>query len=137
MIRTSPKYPSIPCKLVFSLFFLSCPAIYAQPAAAQADNPVADPAAIVQTGQVRFSVLTPELIRMEWAADGVFEDHASLVVINRRLPVPKFTRDEKDGWLVIDTGKLALRYKIGSGVFAAENLAAFFQLNGKTVNWAP
>lgn len=137
MIRTSPKYPSIPCKLIFSLFFLSYPAICAQPVAAQADNPVADPAAVVQTGQVRFSVLTPQMIRMEWAADGVFEDHASLVVINRRLPVPKFTHQEKDGWLVIDTGKLTVRYKIGSGVFAPENLQASFQVNGRAANWVP
>ena len=41
-------------------------------------------------GNARFTVLTPELIRMEWAADGKFEDHASFVFINRRLPVPKF-----------------------------------------------
>ena len=55
-----------------------------------ADNPVADPKAIVTIGNARFTVLTPQLIRMEWSADGKFEDHASLVFINRRLPVPKF-----------------------------------------------
>ncbi len=55
-----------------------------------ADNPVADPRAVVVIGNARFTVLTPELIRMEWAADGKFEDHASFVFINRRLPVPKF-----------------------------------------------
>ena len=54
------------------------------------DNPVADPKAIVTVGNARFTVLTPQLIRMEWSADGKFEDHASLVFINRRLPVPKF-----------------------------------------------
>ncbi len=43
------------------------------------------------SGHARFTVLTPQLIRMEWSADGKFEDHASLVFINRRLPVPKFT----------------------------------------------
>jgi alpha-glucosidase len=52
------------------------------------NNPVADPRAIVLQGNARFTVLTPELIRMEWAADGKFEDHASFVFINRRLPVP-------------------------------------------------
>ena len=55
-----------------------------------ADNPVADPKAVVVVGNARFTVLTPQLIRMEWSADGKFEDHASLVFINRRLPVPKF-----------------------------------------------
>src|SRR6266568_4388415 len=35
-------------------------------------NPVADPRATVTVGRARFTVLTPELIRMEWAADGKF-----------------------------------------------------------------
>src|SRR5271156_1169232 len=53
-------------------------------------SPVADPKAVVILGHARFTVLTPELIRMEWAADGNFEDHASLVFLNRRLTVPPF-----------------------------------------------
>ena len=55
-----------------------------------ANDPVADPKAVVTVGHARFTVLTPQLIRMEWSADGKFEDHASFVFINRRLPVPKF-----------------------------------------------
>ena len=47
-------------------------------------------------GNARFTVLTPQLIRMEWAADGKFEDHASLVFLNRKLPVPKFTSAIKE-----------------------------------------
>ena len=58
-----------------------------------ANDPVADPKAVVTLGHARFTVLTPELIRMEWAADGKFEDHASFVFINRRLPVPKYSRE--------------------------------------------
>ena len=56
-------------------------------------DPVADPRAVVTTGHARFTVLTPQLIRMEWAADGKFEDHASFVFLNRRLPVPKFEKN--------------------------------------------
>ena len=55
------------------------------------DDPVADPGAVVTVGNARFTVLTPQLIRMEWSADGKFEDHASFVFINRKLPVPKFS----------------------------------------------
>src|ERR1700722_20194709 len=54
-------------------------------------NPVANPQAVVTQGNARFTVLTPQLIRMEWVADGKFEDHPSFVFLNRRLPVPKFT----------------------------------------------
>src|SRR6185437_8146487 len=62
------------------------PAVSAQ----LADNPVADPKAVVLFGHARFTVLTPQLIRMEWSASNQFEDHASFVFINRRLPAPKF-----------------------------------------------
>jgi alpha-glucosidase len=53
-------------------------------------NPVADPSSTVTLGNARFTVLTPQMIRMEWAADGKFEDHPSFVFLNRRLPVAKF-----------------------------------------------
>ena len=62
------------------------------PIAVATTSAVADPAAVVIVGQARFTVLTPQLVRMEWAADGRFEDRPSLVFINRRLPVPTFTR---------------------------------------------
>jgi hypothetical protein len=71
-------------------------------------NPVADPKAMVIEGRARFTVLTPRLIRMEW---GQFEDHASLVFVNRRLPVPQFTTSHDGGALVIQTQRLTLRYK--------------------------
>src|SRR5215472_9752213 len=57
---------------------------------AAVDEPTANSAAVVIVEHARFTVLTPELIRMEWSADGRFEDRASLVFINRRLPVPRF-----------------------------------------------
>src|ERR1051325_4061493 len=83
-------------------------------AAFSQDNPVADPKAVVVSGNARFTVLTPQLIRMEWAEDGKFEDHASLVFINRRLPVPLFQKTIKEGWLQFDTAKLRLRYRENS-----------------------
>src|ERR1700741_136833 len=60
-------------------------------------DPVADPKAVVRIGNARFTVLTPQLIRMEWAADGQFENHASLVFLNRHLPVTKFVVSTTDG----------------------------------------
>src|SRR4051812_360882 len=71
-------------------------------------NPVADPRAIVTAGPVRFTVLTPQLIRMEWAADGKFEDHASLTFLNRNLPVPEFTHEGRaeNGDVLIKTSAL-------------------------------
>ena len=87
---------------------------------AQKNDPVASPEAVVRFENARFTVLTDRLIRMEWAEDGVFEDRASLAIVNRNLPVPKFTINEKGGVLTIRTDKLTLTYK--GGRFAPENL---------------
>lgn len=104
-------------------------------------DPVADPRAIVIAGHARFSVLTPQLVRMEWAADGTFEDHATLVFLNRRLPVPEFTHETAPdgGRTIIKTSVLTLDYTPGNsdGKFGADNLSITFSLNGKEMVWKP
>ena len=107
---------------------------YVQPE--KAGDPVADPHAIVIVGNARFTVLTPQLLRMEWAADGSFEDHASLVFINRHLPAPHYEVSHSGDITILDTGKLKLRYR-PSARFSAENLNVSFVLNGNTVTWKP
>ncbi len=110
----------------------------------QSYNPVADSRAMVIFGHARFTVLTSQMIRMEWAADGKFEDHASLVFINRMLPPPEFCQaiEEAGGvkQLRINTGELELRYSPGpdsDGKFTAQNLIVTFELNGKQISWRP
>ncbi|HEX4581697.1 MAG TPA: TIM-barrel domain-containing protein [Acidobacteriaceae bacterium] len=107
-------------------------------------DPVAQPGAEVKAGHARFTVLTPQLIRMEWAADGRFENHPSLVFLNRNLPMPKFTTSvTKSGtqdFLTLKTRELKLVYaynEFGSEKFTAENLHVEFELNGQTVTWHP
>jgi alpha-glucosidase (family GH31 glycosyl hydrolase) len=107
------------------------------PVAGPAPQGAADPAAIVISGQARFTALTSRLIRMEWSANSQFEDHPSLVFINRRMPVPKFTKMIRRGSLIIQTGDLKLTYKINSGAFNSGNLSIAFTLNGKSVVWSP
>jgi alpha-glucosidase (family GH31 glycosyl hydrolase) len=104
---------------------------------AQKYNPVANPEAIVISENVRFTILTPGLIRMEWTEDSAFEDHASLVFVNRNLPVPEFEKQEKDGWLNIETEKFNLKYKLSSGKFTAENLQIDFSIDDFKKVWKP
>ena len=85
------------------------------------NNPKANPSAVVEFGNARFTVLTDRLIRMEWAEDGEFEDRASLAIVNRYLPVPRYSSAAKDGVLTIKTGKLTLTYR--GGRFSADNLS--------------
>lgn len=80
--------------------------------------------AIVNVGKdVRFSVLTDGVIRMEWDSTGKFTDNASFVVVNRNLPVPLYKVKKNNGWITITTDKMQLRYKAGSGKFNANNLS--------------
>ncbi|MFB0517398.1 MAG: TIM-barrel domain-containing protein [Candidatus Neomarinimicrobiota bacterium] len=104
---------------------------------AQEYDPVADTDAIVISDNVRFTVLTPRVIRMEWAEDGVFEDHATLVFINRKLPVPDFKKLTQNGWLSIETDAFNLKYKLGSGKFADNNLQIKFTVDGTNKLWRP
>jgi alpha-glucosidase len=107
-----------------------------------ADNPVADPKAVVTIGNARFTVLTPHLIRMEWSASGKFEDHASFVFLNRRLPAPRFaTSNQSSGGVelwIIKTDALTLSYiPSGDGHFTAGNLSIALTMDGKQVVWHP
>ena len=114
--------------------------------AENAMDPVADPKAVVTFGRARFTVLTPELIRLEWAADGHFEDHASFVFLNRHLPVPKYVHQVSDdkSRLTIKTAALTLVYDQGGagkanedGRFTPENLTINMTLGDMVVVWRP
>lgn len=98
-------------------------------------KPEAPQEAVVVSGNARFTVLTPQLIRMEWAENGVFEDRATLGVVNRDLPAAPFKLTKIRGGVRIKTSALTLEYK--GGKFAPNNLSVVFSLNGKKVNWRP
>ena len=99
-----------------------------------ADNPKADENAVVVAGNARFTVLTPQLIRMEWSEDGVFEDRATLTFVNRKTDVPKFKVTNSRNKVVIRTEKLTMTY-IKGAKFSAENLSAEFAMGEKKVVW--
>lgn len=75
------------------------------------DNPVAPSEAIVISGNARFTVLTPEMIRIEYSENARFEDRATFTVLNRKLDVPAFTKSEDDTFLYIETSNLKLKYR--------------------------
>jgi len=104
-------------------------------------NPVADPAAVVTSGNARFTVLTSRMVRIQYSSFALFEDRATFAIVNRRLPVPEFTTETTDGYLYIRTQDLTLRYKVGETISAADKdpevLMITFPLNGRTVTWYP
>ena len=109
--------------------------------AALAYNPVANPDAVVEAGKARFTVLTPEMIRIEYSPAGRFEDKATFTVLNRELPVPDFKTSKKGNTLTITTSKLKLNYRLGtdpvSSPSSPENLNITMSVNGEQVEWYP
>ncbi len=127
--------------IVFLLALLSLSA-YADTVSTNDElNPLADETAVVVSGRARFTVLTPEMIRIQYSVRKKFEDRATFAVVNRRLPVPAFTTEEKDGYLYIKTEKLTLKYKTGSVISESsaspDNLSIVFDMNGRETLWYP
>ena len=54
------------------------------------NNPQANPEAVVTSGKARFTVLTPEMIRIEYSDKGCFEDRAKLKEVNGNVAMPKY-----------------------------------------------
>lgn len=82
----------------------------------------AQPSGTVVSGQARFQILSPTLVRTEYAGDRRFENASTYNVVNRTFPGTAYRSRVEDGWLVITTSALTLRYRVGSGPFRADNL---------------
>ncbi len=74
-------------------------------------DPIASPETIVETSNVRFTVLTSRLIRLEYSKDGTFEDRPSQPIWFRRQLVPSFSKSVSGSLVEIETDDLLLRYR--------------------------
>lgn len=118
-------------------------AVLTLPAAPTATLPNSRAAAdaTIESGNMRFQVLTPEIIRVEYSPAGKFEDNATFAIINRMTEIPKYTVAEDNEWLSITTDKLKLKYRKGSvpdlNVPSPENLTITMNMAGEDVVWYP
>ena len=95
----------------------------------------AAPANPVIVGKARFSVLTPNCIRIESAGtDGKFVDLPSLFAVNRKAKFDDFKLEKEGAATIIDTGAMRLKYVPNGEPFSNRNLSA--QIKGGT-SWAP
>ena len=121
---------------LLAVFILCCISLASMAATEKVNDPKADDAAVVVAGNARFTVLTPQMIRMEWSEDGVFEDRATLTFVNRKLDVPQFKVKRSSGKVTIKTSAVTVTYKI-TGRFTDDNLKAEFKMGDKKVLWMP
>ena len=73
-------------------------------------HPKADDAYVVSGEHYRFTVLTSRMLRLEYSADGVFEDRATRLAFNRAFDTPAYESYHEDGLLHIVTDYLHLTY---------------------------
>ncbi len=98
----------------------------------------ADNSATIIHGNVRFQMLSPSLVRMEYSPTAKFVDDASVAVVGRSSfagVAPKTA--EKDGWLTVATDKMTVSYKLGSGPFSKDNLRIAWSDNLGEHAWRP
>lgn len=85
---------------------------------------------IVVEGNARFDVISPHVIRAEYASNGIFEDRPTINVQNRNQGSVAHTAAVVNGWLEITTSAMKLRYQVGSGNFGGSNLQVLVNTGG-------
>jgi hypothetical protein len=92
----------------------------------------------VAAGSARFQILSPTLIRTEYASDRKFVDQPTFNVIGRGNFAPAdYTVTSVDGWLTITTSAITLRYKTDSGPFTPRNLTVQLKSGDQDVTATP
>lgn len=94
-------------------------------------TPTANPAAIIQKGEARFTVLTDRIIRMEYDPGRTFEDRPSQAIWYRQQPVPQFSKNISEKQIEILTDYLRLTYLITEAGFTQQTLTVELLQTGK------
>ncbi|MBQ3195291.1 MAG: DUF5110 domain-containing protein [Clostridia bacterium] len=76
----------------------------------------------IKGANYRFTLLTEKLFRLEYCAEGVFEDRASQAVFYRDFPSVPHTVERSEGILTVKTKGLILKY-IEDAPFSAQTLS--------------
>ncbi|MFW6313181.1 MAG: TIM-barrel domain-containing protein, partial [Spirochaetota bacterium] len=95
-------------------------------------RPRARSEASVTSGPLRVTVLTSQLLRIEYSPDGVFEDRCTPAFSNRDLPKPDFETRLRDGALEIETEHLRFEYSGDGRPFTSRTLRCDVLSTGAT-----
>ncbi|MFT3785477.1 MAG: glycoside hydrolase family 31 protein [Tepidisphaeraceae bacterium] len=93
--------------------------------------------AVIVEGDARFTVVTDNCVRLEYAPGGKFIDDKSMFAVNRdaRAEHVDVKRDGKT--IIITTPALTLRYTPDGKPFSPENLSADIKVEGTPSHWTP
>ena len=78
---------------------------------------------LILAGQARFTVITPSLLRLEFASDGRFCDERTMFAENREQRCSDFQAHESAGCVTLATSRLRLTWQVSDRGFTEETLA--------------
>ncbi len=93
---------------------------------------IANTDAVVTAKNVRFTVLTDRLIRLEYSRDNYFEDRPSQAFWHRDQPVPVFKKTVTNNFIEIETNYLLLKYRVTRFGFTPQTLSITLKQTGIT-----
>jgi len=99
-------------------------------------NLVSNKESYILGNKYRFTVLSPRLIRLEYSSDGIFEDRATSLVVNRKFPKTEFFVTESDTLIQVSTSVFTLTYvkdKEIKSTALGSNIKA--SINGTDIEW--
>ena len=106
-------------------------------AALSAQTPFVRVAGGIVSGNSRITILSPTLCRLEYSPTRTFNDSLTAVVVNRRLSPPSIFVRYREGWIILSSGGLTVRYRAGAGPFTRECLGIDWKYGAAEGTWAP
>ncbi len=93
----------------------------------------------VVVGHARFSVLTPNCVRLEYSPTNQFVDAPSLFAANRKTRFDGFKAVKSGSKITLDTGAIRLSYTDDGAPFSPKNLSATIRGDAEfgVRNWTP
>jgi alpha-glucosidase (family GH31 glycosyl hydrolase) len=93
-------------------------------------DPIANPGAVIQGPNFRFTMLTDRLVRLEYSPEGYFEDLTSQAFWFRNLPVPIYSLRTTEDKIEIETEYLLVNYSISKLGFTYQTLQIMVKSTG-------
>ena len=89
----------------------------------------------VVIGNSRFTFITENLVRMEYANHQKFLDDSTLFAVNRQPGNVDVKVERKSGKYILSTSMMAIEFENDGFPFGQNNVRVSFEMNGKRKNW--
>lgn len=89
----------------------------------------------VVIGNSRFTFITENLVRMEYANHQKFLDDSTLFAVNRQPGNVDVKVERKSGKYILSTSMMSIEFENDGFPFGQNNVRVSFEMNGKRKNW--